>query len=124
MTEAETIQHEQLVSDLEALVNGDLSKRDVLSESIMWHNPGLPGGVAHGRGEVVEYIREIQAAFPDLRFAVVEMLAEDDVVMIEITLAGTHEGEFQGIPPTGREVEIQGMEKYLVSDGQLAEGYV
>lgn len=46
--------------------------------------------------------------------------------MGEFTLTGTHDGEFQGIPPTDREVEIKTMSKFEISDGKVQEqwGYL
>jgi predicted ester cyclase len=42
--------------------------------------------------------------------------------MKEWTATGTHEGEFDGVPPTGREIEISGMAKDLIADGEVLEG--
>jgi predicted ester cyclase len=41
--------------------------------------------------------------------------------MYDATLTMTHEGEFDGIPPTGREVEVREMAKYHVADGKIQE---
>lgn len=39
--------------------------------------------------------------------------------MLEATITGTHTGELQGLPPTGRAVQFTMMEKYYVSNGKL-----
>lgn len=44
--------------------------------------------------------------------------------MVKVQYTGTHEGEFYGLPPTGREVEFQGMERYRITDGVITDGRV
>ena len=44
-----------------------------------------------------------------------------DVVIVEFTITGTHDGALKGIPPTGRKLELRGMEKFRVVDGQIQE---
>jgi len=42
-------------------------------------------------------------------------------VIVEFTITGTHDGELEGIPPTGRKLELRGMEKFRVVDGKIQE---
>lgn len=116
-------QAEQIVQDVVAYSNGDASKRDALSETVYVYNPGLPDGEAHSRAEWEEYQSEIEAGFPDFHLEVHDRIAQADVVMEEVEITGTHEGEFKGLPPTGREVEIWAMSKFLIEDGQVEEWY-
>lgn len=94
---------------------------EVLSESAAVHDPGAPDGVVHGRDEFEAFLREIRAGFPDFSITVDEMLSADEVVMLEWSASGTHEGEYSDIPPTGREFELSGMSKILVADGTVRE---
>ena len=43
-----------------------------------------------------------RAAFPDWRQEIVELVAEDDTVVARFRCTGTHQGPWQGLPPTGR----------------------
>ena len=43
--------------------------------------------------------------------------------MTEETFTATHEGEFFGIPPTGRRLAVKGMQKFLIADGVVQENY-
>lgn len=117
----DTTQHEQLVRDYVAWVNGDSAKVDVLAESIDVYNPGLPGGEVHERAEYAAYLRAIRTGFPDVHFATEEVVSADDVVLVEFTITGTHDGEFKGIPPTERTVEIRGVEKFRIEGGVIHE---
>lgn len=117
----ETTQHEQLVRDYVAWVNGDSTGSDVLWESVDVYNPGLPEGEVHGRAEYDAYLRKIRSGFSDLHFAPEAVVSGGDVVMVEFTITGTHDGPFRGVPPTGRDVEIRGVEKFRVADDRVRE---
>ena len=67
--------------------------------------------------------RRWRAAFPDLHFAVEDVVAEGDKVVTRWTLTGTHRGEFDGIPATGRAVRVTGMSLDRIVDGQIAAGF-
>jgi predicted ester cyclase len=61
-------------------------------------------------------------AFPDLHVSVDEMLAEGDKVFVRSTMTGTHDGEYKGIPPTGRHVSAESAEVFRIADGKFV-GY-
>jgi steroid delta-isomerase-like uncharacterized protein len=125
MAETSGSEREQLLStydDYEDLWNGDRSKLSVVAESITFSSPGVPGGELHGREAFEAYLHEVRTAFPDWHVAVDDLLAGDGIVMKEWTATGTHDGEFDGVPPTGREVEISGMAKDVIADGKVQDG--
>jgi predicted ester cyclase len=59
--------------------------------------------------------------FPDLRLTVEDAVGEGDLVAQRVHFAGTHTGEFQGLPPTGRKVEFSGLELNRFVDGRVAQ---
>jgi steroid delta-isomerase-like uncharacterized protein len=59
--------------------------------------------------------------FPDLQLTVEDAVAEGDLVAQRVHFAGTHTGEFQGLPPTNRKVEFSGLELNRFVDGRVAE---
>src|SRR5262245_46263000 len=63
------------------------------------------------------------AAFPDLHFEVEDVIAEGDKVVTRWVLTGTHKGEFQGIPATGKAIRVNGMSLDRLAGGQIAEGF-
>ena len=67
--------------------------------------------------------RKWRAAFPDIHFAVEDVIAEGDKVVTRWTLTGTHRGEFMGVPPTGRRVSVTGMSLDHLVDGQIKAGF-
>lgn len=61
-------------------------------------------------------------AFPDLHVSIDEVIAEGDRVFVRSTMTGTHDGEYKGIAPTGRNVAADCAEVFRLSDGKIA-GY-
>jgi steroid delta-isomerase-like uncharacterized protein len=79
--------------------------------------PGLPAGV----DGVKAILGMIRGAFPDHNAVVVHMVAEGDLVATYKTFTGTHQGEFSGVPPTGRTATIRVMDFVRYEDGGIAE---
>jgi steroid delta-isomerase-like uncharacterized protein len=67
------------------------------------------------------FMSAFTAALPDARISVASSLAEGDVVASRWTITGTHQGEFQGVPATGRPVTLTGIDFSRVVDGKIAE---
>ncbi len=49
------------------------------------------------------------------------MIAEGDKVAARMTSSGTHEGEFVGIPPTGKRISVQHVHWFRLGDGKVVE---
>jgi steroid delta-isomerase-like uncharacterized protein len=60
-------------------------------------------------------------AFPDAQISVADSVAERDMVASRWTITGTHRGDFQGVPPTGRPIKMAGVDISRVVDGKIAE---
>ena len=60
-------------------------------------------------------------AFPDLSAKIEEIVAEGDKVAIRVINTGTHKGDFQGIPPTGKKVSFEGRDFMTLRDGKIVE---
>lgn len=61
------------------------------------------------------------AAFPDWKVTVDDIIAEGDKVVARATGQGTHCGEYMGILPTGKVVKVSWIAIYRVANGKLAE---
>jgi steroid delta-isomerase-like uncharacterized protein len=60
-------------------------------------------------------------AFPDLHVAIEDVVAEGDKVVYRNTVTGTHQGEYRGLPPTGRSVTYNEIFIIRFADGRIAE---
>lgn len=112
---------EQVVRDAFDWLNGDTSKINVIAESVDVYGPALPEGEVHSRDEWASFIEANRRGFPDIEFSIQELLAGDGVAMAELTISGTHQAAFMGIPPTYRTIEIWAIDKFLIEDGQVVE---
>lgn len=68
-----------------------------------------------------QFFAALRRAFPDLEITVEDQIAEGDKVVTRWTARGTHEGEFMGLPPTGKRAVISGIDIDRVADGKLVE---
>ena len=64
------------------------------------------------------------AAFPDMRVTIEDELAEGNKVMTRGYFTGTHKGDFQGIPPTGKQIKVKYIDIWLVENDKLVENWV
>jgi predicted ester cyclase len=60
-------------------------------------------------------------AFPDIHVAVEDIIAEGDKTVARITMSGTHQGAFLGIPPTRKRFSITLIEINRFEDGKSVE---
>ena len=62
-------------------------------------------------------------AFPDVRFSADVVVASEDRAAVRWTGHGTHDGELQGLAPTGLPVVFTGINVYRIECGQIVEGW-
>ncbi len=84
-------------------------------------NHSAPPGVPSNCEGVKQLTAMFRRAFPDSYFTVEEMIAEGDKVVTRKTFHGTHEGEFMGIPPSGRSVSMGLIDIVRASEGRVVE---
>lgn len=61
------------------------------------------------------------AAFPDEQTVFEDQIAEGDKVVSRMRSRATHTGPFQGIPPTGKRIEVTGIWIDRIADGKIVE---
>ena len=81
----------------------------------------LPFGEMHGTEGAKQFASMLRAGFPDLHTTVDDQIAEGDRVTTRWTARGTHTGEFLGVPPTSRRMEITGITISRIADGKIVE---
>ena len=89
------------------------------------HDPSV---TAHGlaptpldREGVEQFYGGLWAAFPDLHITVADMVGEGDRVSWRLEVEGTHQAEFRGVPPTGRQVRFGAQYVFRFRDGRIVE---
>ena len=104
----------------EAINAGDLDALDeVMSPDVVDHDPA-PDHPAGTQG-FKEFFTTMRTAFPDLHVDVEHLVADDENVAFAYRITGTHQGEFQGIAPTGQRVDARGVQISRFVDGRITE---
>jgi steroid delta-isomerase-like uncharacterized protein len=85
----------------------------------------MPDGLFEGRTAIKERLAVELKAFSDIAYRYDSYVEEDDAFADEWLFVGTHTGPFvlpdgTELPPTGKRVEIRGMEYVKVRDGKIA----
>ncbi len=95
---------------------GDLSVADALFPPEFDNGPGREPGPAFVR----EWHRSTAESFPDLRYEIDELVADDEGrVAFRWTATGTQRGQFGPIPPTGKRATYEGAHFVAVADGKI-----
>lgn len=76
---------------------------------------------ATGAQLLKEVFHKLHRAFPDLQITIEDLIEEGGKVVSRNTVKGTHQGEYMGIPPTGRSVTYNEIFILGVTDGRITE---
>jgi steroid delta-isomerase-like uncharacterized protein len=114
-----------LVTDSFVAFNrGDTEKLlAVAAPDLVMHFAELPEPL-RGRVTWQQGFEMIWRAFPDLEARIDDLVAAEDRVAVRVTFRGTHEGEFQGIPASGRTIQYVSHEFYRVENGVIVEEWI
>ena len=85
---------------------------DIVAEYFIEHIP-FPGQGPRRDG-LKTALQFMFTGFPDMKWTVLEQIAEGDNVVTRFSWTGTYQGEFMGIPPTGKSVEVWGVVRDVV----------
>lgn len=91
---------------------------ELYSEDVV--QQGAVSGEIKGRKELRAFMESLHIAFPDLTVTEEMSFCDDNHVAGRYTYTGTHEGEFQGIEATGKQVTINGNTLFRIEDGRIS----
>lgn len=81
----------------------------------------LPPGLPQGHAGLRLFYTAFLAGFPDVQLHFDDIIAEGDTLAVRYHVAGTHLGEFNGIPATGRQFTISGATMLRFVAGKVVE---
>ena len=118
-----TEQNKALVRQMveEAINQGNISMIDELLIPNFVEHEELPPGIPPGREAPKVLFTMLRSAFPDFKATIEHLIAEGDEVVLHMTWTGTHEGEFMGIPPTGKRISINVIDILGIAKGKIVE---
>ena len=108
----------RFVDEVQSTGNIDLID-EICSPEFVNHSP--PPGIPADCEGIKILTAMFRVAFPDSYFTVEDMVAERDKIATRKTFHGTHEGEFMGIPPSGRSVSMGLIDIVRISEGRVVE---
>jgi steroid delta-isomerase-like uncharacterized protein len=92
---------------------------EVYASDLVWHEPDQD---VHGLEEARQFVTMYKTAFPDLNVTVEDVISEGDNAVTRYTIRGTHQGGIEEFgPPTGRQMELQGITIHRIADGKIVE---
>ncbi len=97
---------------------------DFLAPTFVNHSALQLGMLGGGIEEVKQYVSMILTTFPDLYYTVEDMIAEGDKVVARLTVSGTQQGAFLGIPSTSKHATITDIEIFRIANGKAVENWV
>jgi steroid delta-isomerase-like uncharacterized protein len=95
---------------------------DYIADQCRFHDPVFPG-LTSGAQNLRTHIENCRRAFPDLKFSIDDTIAERNEVVIHWTGRGTHKGDFLGMSPTNRKVNVSGTSIYRLDGSRVAEAW-
>ena len=100
--------------------SGDMSSAgELIAAGYRQHSSQLPP--FEGLEALAELVSGLRAGFPDAHFSIDQEVAEGDAVVHQWTLRGTQLGEWNGIPATGKSIEVRGTAISRLRDGKVVE---
>lgn len=92
---------------------------EILASNFVDHDPAPDQGP--GIEGLKGFFRTMRSAFPDLKAEPVEIVGTDTHVAMRYTLSGTHQGEFQGVAPTGKSFKVAALQLARFENGRCVE---
>ena len=102
----------------EVFSKGDLDLIDELMADDFVEHEELPPGIPPGKAAPRALMTMMHGAFPDFHATVEELLEDGDKVIARVRFSGTHQGEFMGIPATGKKFDIAVIDIIELRDGK------
>lgn len=110
---------------IDEVINGrdlHVALTELVVDDFVEQNP-LPGQ-GPGRAGLADVLTRIVAGFPDLHWTIHETVVEGDRIMAYSSWTATHNGEFLGIPATGRPVTVEAWTLDRYRNGQMVESRI
>jgi steroid delta-isomerase-like uncharacterized protein len=90
----------------------------IYGTDFVWHEPDQD---IRGSEEARQFVTMFFDAFPDLNVTVEDEIAEGDKVVTRWTIRGTHQGDLEGIAPTGKQIVLQGITIHRIEGDKIVE---
>ena len=93
---------------------------EIVSNDFVIHSLN-PNKEIHGPDGARNFVIALRTAFPDIKFIIKDQFAEGDKVVTHFIAEGTHHGNFEGIPPTGKSFKVSAIDIDYIKNGKVSE---
>lgn len=95
---------------------------ELVADNVINHaaQPGQP----NGKDSFHHFLHALHAGLSNIKVTKLRQVAENDLVVTHKLIAGTHSGEFFGVPATGKPLSFEAIEIIRIADGKYAEHWV
>lgn len=93
---------------------------EIVSSDFVIHSLN-PMKEIYGRNGARNFAISLRTAFPDIKFTIKDQFAEGDKVVTHFIAEGTHQGSFEGIPPTGKSFKVSAIDIDYIKNGKVSE---
>ena len=106
----------------EEVLHGRVEVADeIVADDSAFIGPDYWGEVIHGREGFKGFVRYLRSAFPDMVFTVHAEVAEGSLVATSFRFTATHRGEWLGMAPTNKAIDLPGADLLRIENGQIRE---
>ncbi len=104
----------------EAVSTGNLQAfNELFAPNVVDHDPAPDQGP--GPQGFIDFFTTMRSAFPDLKVTVDHLVQDENNVAMAYKVHGTHKGEFHGLAPTGKTIDVRGMQIARFENGKIVE---
>jgi len=100
-----------------SIANDSAAFKELMAPDFVAHVPGGP----KNRDGFVQHMSYFNVAFSDVKWKVSDLITDEEKVVARTTWQGIHSGNFMGLPPTGKQVEIEAYIVERLKDGKSVE---
>ena len=93
---------------------------EIVSNDFVIHSLN-PNKEIHGREGARKFAIALRTAFPDIKFIIKDQFAEGDKVVTHFMAEGTHQGNFEGVPPTGKSFKVSAIDIDYIKNGKVSD---
>lgn len=90
------------------------------------HSTGVVIHTAAGNGNLKQFdevMTNESMAFPDLKYSILDLMAEDDKVAARYQFTGTNTGSFMNMQPSGKRISVEGIGIFRIAQGRIVEAW-
>lgn len=102
----------------EVMSKGDLDALDEIIHDDFVEHENVPPGMPTDKNAPRAFVSMFRTSFPDFTATIEDMIQQGDKLVVRSRMSGTHQGEFMGVPPSGKSFDITAIDIVEFRDGK------